>query len=198
MLLKNATYNLMLILTCYSLTNQLDAKKNKHKNISFSHELRGFSASKLLYGIANTCNQISNAVVAETQKEKQQAVFGVLGSLFILAGDIAGEEVKRNSENKVEEANHQQTRAAESVPTLKLITTRSVSTANLPLVKELAGMKNKRKQADQIKSMLKFESTASQLVNEICLILDTLTLPQEKALVATVKSILSETLTPRN
>ena len=176
-------------LTCYSVNHQVHAKTRAH--------LRGLSASKLLHGIANTCNQVSNVVVAETQKEKQQAIFGVIGSLFMLAGDIAGEEAKRNVHDNSQDA-QSQTRVAEHVPMLEFDLTRSVDAVNLPLVQDLAQIKNKQKQTDQIKTLLKYEATASELINEINLILDYLTTPQEKKLVATVKSIVLETLAPRN
>jgi len=61
-------------------------------------QIRKFSLSKLLHGMAHVCNNIGNATVAETKQEKQQAALGVVGSMLNLAGDMSEKEEQEENE----------------------------------------------------------------------------------------------------
>jgi hypothetical protein len=68
----------------------------------------------ILQGLAQTCNQVSNAIGAGTEKEKHQAALGVVGSLLNLAGAVTAQKELEKQEKK-------QTKGLEHDVTTRLI-----------------------------------------------------------------------------
>jgi hypothetical protein len=139
------------------------------KTQEVSPELRGFSVSKLLNGIANTCNQLGNAVTAETKQEKKQAALGILGSLFSIASDMTAQEETKRTQQDMPQEEEMLTR---TIGLAACLTNNinssewSLQELNVPLIVHFASLENALDREREIKECLRSPEGTKQLLDE--------------------------------
>lgn len=94
---------LSLVPLCFSLSE--DDKNSACEIEQSSLQLRKFSVSKFLYGVAQTCYELGNGAVAQTKEEKREAACKIVGSLLsVAAGAIQDREIENKQRAEQEQA----------------------------------------------------------------------------------------------
>jgi len=71
------------------------------KSAECDEKVRKFKVSKFLHGIAKTCEEVGNALNAQTHKDKQQAACNIVSSLLSVAANAAQDKEEGRDEQVI-------------------------------------------------------------------------------------------------